>query len=632
MSTSGTIFTGYQNHTRFYLSWQLAGQEIANNRSLINWQIGIQGQAGFTAFWYSNAIRVNSGDIDGGGSLGSGTWSNKTLAGTQSIQLLSGSKWVGHNSDGTKSFGANVSGWLFQNSTVTASGSWAITTIPRNSQVTTNAASYDLGSPIVINTNRKSASFTHTVTIRLNNSGGTILRQANSITDSFTWTPSAGEITSMQNAIPSTNALNIYIDSYNNQVGASSAVSVVNNLKLADPTFTTFTYKDTSAATVTITGSDQVLVKGKSTLQLQVASTDKMVAIKGATADHYDFQYDGTINPVAYSTSTITSDFTPIASTGERTMIVRAYDSRNNSVSASQGLTVYDYSAPTILTTLTRENNFGANTTIAISGTYNNLTIAGVKKSSLTTGTMQYRYKETGGAFGSWVTRTFTFDDALGTFDNASFVVSLDNKKKYEFEFKIADAFGTVTTTNIVDIGVPIMFVGENSGVGAIGINKMPENGALDVSGNIIANNFYPIGSVYINASDSTNPATLLGFGTWAAWGVGKAIVGIDTSQTEFDTAEETGGDKTHNHDQGDLTAKVSFFASSSNGYIDYTLADVPGGNYTENRRLRTGSGGAVAESRTETNTNDGVDVYGTTGNTSSLSPYQVGYVWKRTA
>ena len=29
----------------------------------------------------------------------------------------------------------------------------------------------------------------------------------------------------------------------------------------------------------------------------------------------------------------------------------------------------------------------------------------------------------------------------------------------------------------------------------------------------------YPVGSVYMNASDSTNPATLLGFGTWVAFG-----------------------------------------------------------------------------------------------------------------
>lgn len=55
----------------------------------------------------------------------------------------------------------------------------------------------------------------------------------------------------------------------------------------------------------------------------------------------------------------------------------------------------------------------------------------------------------------------------------------------------------------------------------------------------------WPIGSVYI-AVVSTNPATLLGFGTWEAFAAGRVLVGLDSQQTEFDAAEETGGAKTH--------------------------------------------------------------------------------------
>lgn len=36
----------------------------------------------------------------------------------------------------------------------------------------------------------------------------------------------------------------------------------------------------------------------------------------------------------------------------------------------------------------------------------------------------------------------------------------------------------------------------------------------------------YPIGSIYMNATDSTNPATLLGFGTWAGLGIGRMLIG----------------------------------------------------------------------------------------------------------
>ena len=43
----------------------------------------------------------------------------------------------------------------------------------------------------------------------------------------------------------------------------------------------------------------------------------------------------------------------------------------------------------------------------------------------------------------------------------------------------------------------------------------------------------YPVGSYYSNGAVSTNPATLLGFGTWVAVD-GKVIVGLDAGQTEF--------------------------------------------------------------------------------------------------
>lgn len=57
--------------------------------------------------------------------------------------------------------------------------------------------------------------------------------------------------------------------------------------------------------------------------------------------------------------------------------------------------------------------------------------------------------------------------------------------------------------------------------------------------------NVYPIGSIYTSVM-STNPATLFGFGTWESFGAGRVLVGLDATQTEFDTVEETGGEKTH--------------------------------------------------------------------------------------
>ena len=63
----------------------------------------------------------------------------------------------------------------------------------------------------------------------------------------------------------------------------------------------------------------------------------------------------------------------------------------------------------------------------------------------------------------------------------------------------------------------------------------------------------YPIGSIYINATNSTNPGTLLGFGTWVAFGAGKVPVGYDSTNTLFNAGEKLYGFAdtavvTHNH------------------------------------------------------------------------------------
>ena len=54
----------------------------------------------------------------------------------------------------------------------------------------------------------------------------------------------------------------------------------------------------------------------------------------------------------------------------------------------------------------------------------------------------------------------------------------------------------------------------------------------------------FPIGSVFLSMV-STDPATLLGYGTWAAIATGQFLVGLNGADTDFDTAGKTGGSKT---------------------------------------------------------------------------------------
>lgn len=66
-----------------------------------------------------------------------------------------------------------------------------------------------------------------------------------------------------------------------------------------------------------------------------------------------------------------------------------------------------------------------------------------------------------------------------------------------------------------------------------------------DAAMSMVATTLWPVNCIFITVS-AIAPATLLGFGTWTAFGVGRVLVGYDASQAEFNLAEKTGGEKTH--------------------------------------------------------------------------------------
>lgn len=132
-------------------------------------------------------------------------------------------------------------------------------------------------------------------------------------------------------------------------------------------------------------------------------------------------------------------------------------------------------------------------------------------------------------------------------------------------------------------------------------------NGGTGVTSlSALLNLVYPIGSVYINVSDNTNPGTLLGFGTWSALGAGRMIVGYDASDTAFDAAGETGGantiDLSHTHT------------------VTGDLDDGPGGN------------DGVAVGGNYDNTLAGTTSSSLSATQSVLNKYVTCYTWKRTA
>ena len=122
----------------------------------------------------------------------------------------------------------------------------------------------------------------------------------------------------------------------------------------------------------------------------------------------------------------------------------------------------------------------------------------------------------------------------------------------------------------------------------------------------------YPVGSIYINAGVATNPGTLLGFGTWSAFGSGRVIVGVDSTDTDFDAVRETGGAKTHTLTVAQLAAHTHNVTMSTNDTDNDNLSE---GNTSGTSTHPTSStGGGAAHSH---------DI---------VQPYITAYMWRRTA
>ena len=140
----------------------------------------------------------------------------------------------------------------------------------------------------------------------------------------------------------------------------------------------------------------------------------------------------------------------------------------------------------------------------------------------------------------------------------------------------------------------------------------------------------YPVGSIYMNTS-STSPATLFGFGTWAALAAGQMLLGAGggyTAGTTGGSATTTIGltnlpahdhsitDKAHNHTYQIPTGLQPQSGSSTNVYTSTTTANT-GNQYTGITYTNTTQGNNSAFANTAMTT---------------ISPYLVVYMWQRTA
>ena len=445
-------------------------QSITANTSTVNWRMTVSR----TGAYYTHNHQGDSTlslNLDGQNVHYSyPTWETSG----EEYTLASGSSTISHNADGTKTLPIsctfNPNNGL--HGTITVSASLSLTTIPRSSSVSVSAGV--IGSSVTININRQSSSFKHTVRYAWAGKSGTI---ATNVDTSTTWTIPLDFANGIPNSASGTGT--VYVDTYSGstKTGTQSTTftaSVPANVK---PTFTGVSLSD-------LNGAAQNLIPSGNTF-IQVISNIK-VAFNGAVGS-YGSSITGYYAEIIGKNQSTSSNGGGLGIMNYHgTIKIRASvsDSRGRwSDTKEVSVTVLEYFAPALSFSIARTGSTSSTLTVTRNAKIAPLAVSGSQKNSMTLtfkvarlGTTNFQV-DTGPATGSWTSISNLVNSqanlAGNYLANQSWVVigTLEDK------FTRSDFMVNVATESVV-------LSYDRSGVG---VNKIRERGALDVKGDIFA-------------------------------------------------------------------------------------------------------------------------------------------------
>ena len=252
-------------------------------------------------------------------------------------------------------------------------------------------------------------------------------------------------------------------------------------------------HEDTNATTVALTGDSSKFFLGYSDLQITVSA--KATAQNYATLGNNAYVFEVLGETIQYANQSDSLNFIKtFTSINDNTYNLKVIDSRTNQLTILKTLDVVTYDEPVFSSiSVARQNGVEDDILIAFAGTYTDWSDLSTTNSIQTA---QYRYKEVGGAYGSYTAITLT-TNASGSFSKTSYnPVDLDVTKAYEFEVQVSDKLGTTTQTFTVPSATPTICL--DIGNKLVGIGKIPDNTYTDASIDV-AGDMHVAGTIYQN-------------------------------------------------------------------------------------------------------------------------------------
>lgn len=462
---------GWGHNLQLDVTWGVRRQDIAGNYTMVNVSVHLvsNGYVYIPSYSKPITVKINGAVID--------TINvDAGIGGSQDKSLLSKDYRIDHSEDGSKEFGLDVGLDINVGNYGSARviQTVKLPSIPRASSGSDVTAV--IGQPVTININRKHERFTHSIWVRCGSYEKKIA--GDDIATSYVWTPEMALCEEFSNTSSGSGQVTIITYDGSREIGRDVKLL---NLSIPDsvkPTLTGFTLTDGNAIAANIISGGEHFIKILSDIRVNFGAAS---GVYGSTITGYYAEIVGKNQ----STTTNGGSLGLMNYDGQVVIRARVTDSRGRTSNAiERTVTILDYFPPILKFDVARTGLNGGTLTITRTAKVAPLIVNGSQKNKMT---LTFKVKpladksytsDTGPAAGSWT----SISELVNSPANLS--GQYPANKTWEVVGKLEDRYTSTEFAAIVTTeGVIISY----SQFGA-GINKIWERGALDVKGDIYAN------------------------------------------------------------------------------------------------------------------------------------------------
>ena len=441
MASSGSFETTACVDRTLTFKWEIVSQDSANNQTTISWQL--YGSGPYTGRYVTcGGFKVT---IDGEVVYEKPTSYRVDVYNNQVV--ASGTKTIKHNADGTKTFSASAEAGIYYYAVnCYGNGSWSLTQIPKAATITSAPNFTDEDSPTLFYSNGAGNNVT-SLQACISFTGATddiAYRNIPKTTTTYTFSFTDAERNKLRQAVVGSNSRSVIFFVRTVIGGTTYHSTLTRTLTIVNgnPVISNASVVDTDSTCIALTGDANKLIRYYSDAKVSyTASVRKFATLASQSASNGSTSSSS--NPATFS------------NTSSGTYTITITDNRGNRASQTISKTLINYVKLTCNMNLTAPSAKG-NMSFQINGNYFNGSF-GAQSNSLT---VQYRYKQDNGSYGSWVTVSAT--KSGNTYKANISLTGLDYRSKYTFQARAVDKLATITTAEQTVRTPPVFDWGED--------------------------------------------------------------------------------------------------------------------------------------------------------------------------